>query len=135
MSETDPAIEKIVCRQCYAVLDAADNYCRHCGRATPNLIAGAESGPAAAIEARLVEPATRPTKGVESPWIVLPMLFLILGPLAIPMLWRSRQFSVLWKIVLTVVVIGMTAVVLWMIWELYQRALAPLKELRGLPGF
>lgn len=137
MPASEPAIEKIVCRQCYAVLDAADNYCRHCGMPTPNLVAAADAGATAVlVEARLVsERCAKPSRGMDSPWIVLPMLFLVLGPLGLPMLWRSRQFSVLWKMILTVLVLAITAVVLWAIWLLYQKALAPLQELRGLPGF
>lgn len=134
MSADEPAVERVVCRQCFAVLDATDNYCRNCGMATPRLVAGApaDSKP---LMAELVPGRAPSTKGSESPWIVLPMLFLVAGPLALPMLWRSREFSVLWKAILTIVVVGLTLFVVWAIWFLYQKAVAPLQELRGLPGF
>jgi len=68
----------------------------------------------------------------ESPWFVLAMLFLVLGPLALPLLWRSRRFTRPWKIVLSVIVIGVTVYVVWRIWFLFNRALAPLLELEKL---
>ena len=111
MSDSLPA--QLVCQRCYAALDAADNYCRHCGTPT----------------------AGRPAWW-ESPWFVLPMLFLVLGPLALPMLWRSRRFTLLWKGVLTVLVVGLTALLLWWIWVSLQQALGPLqKELQKLQRF
>jgi len=60
------------------------------------------------------------------------MLFLVLGPLALPLLWRSRRFIRPWKIVLSVIVIGVTVYVVWRIWFLFNRALAPLLELEKL---
>ena len=40
-------------------------------------------------------------------WVLI-LLFLVLGPLALPYLWRSRGFSRRLKIVLTVLVIAYT---------------------------
>ena len=31
------AIEKIVCRRCFALLEVEDNYCRRCGTPTPRV--------------------------------------------------------------------------------------------------
>jgi hypothetical protein len=118
MSATD--VEKIVCRRCYAMLDAADNFCRHCGCPTREGVPGAASM-APALPAG---PAWW-----EAPWLVLTMLFVVLGPLALPMLWRSRRFNNLWKIGLTVVVVALTVVVVWQVCVSVDRALAPLREL------
>ena len=134
---TTPSIERIVCRQCYAVLDATDNYCRCCGAPTPNMAGESASGRAAGlVQAHVVaEPPAKRPNILESPWVVLAMLFLVLGPLALPMLWRSRRFTLLWKVVLTAVVVAITALLLWAIWRVFQVALAPLKQLRDMPGF
>ncbi|MBN2022838.1 MAG: hypothetical protein JW809_08575 [Pirellulales bacterium] len=40
----------------------------------------------------------------EPRWMVLLMLFVLMGPLALPMLWHSPHFTRPWKIVLTVLV-------------------------------
>jgi len=48
----------------------------------------------------------------EPRWLVLVMLFVLMGALAVPMLWRSPHFSRPAKIVLAVVAVLQTAVVL-----------------------
>jgi hypothetical protein len=120
----DQTAEKIVCRQCYFVLDAGDNFCRQCGLATPQMAArlGQTGVPMAAVV------GSKPAFW-ESPWVILPMLLLIAGPLALPMLWRSRRFSRLWKIALSVFVTGITLWVFWLIWQLLNQDLASLNKL------
>jgi hypothetical protein len=53
----------------------------------------------------------RPTspKWYYRPMWVLVLLFLVLGPLALPYLWRSPSFSRSWKVVLTVLVVAYVA--------------------------
>jgi hypothetical protein len=134
---TDLVIEATVCHGCYTVLDATDNYCRHCGAPTVNR-AGLPEGDVSAPSFNAppaFAPAIQPAKWSESPWVVLPLLFLILGPLALPLLWRSRRFTLLWKGVLTVIMVGLTVFLLWSVWFSLQRALAPLRELDQLRGF
>ena len=134
---SDLVVQKAVCYGCYAVLDVTDNYCRHCGAATANLTGSSHGGSAAV--SRGVNPAVacsaRQPSFSESPWVVLPLLFLILGPFGLPLLWRSRRFTLLWKGVLTIVVVGLTAWILWAIWFILHQALAPLRELDKLRGF
>jgi hypothetical protein len=103
-------IEKIVCPQCRAVLDASDNFCRHCGQPSKESAAGKSTW-------------------AESRAIVLVMLFVVLGPLALPLLWRSREFSLPWKIVLTVVMVALTALIFYLIWHVLYQALEPLRQL------
>ncbi len=54
----------------------------------------------------------------ERAWVVLLMLFVLMGPLALPMLWKSPYFRRPTKVVLTVLV-GLFAivavVVLWLV--------------------
>lgn len=117
-------IQKTVCRRCYAVLDVGDNYCRRCGAPTSPSVAAAS--PRAAYGGR---PKWSETRGG-----ILVSLFALLGPLALPMLWRSRQFSRPWKIVLTALVVAITVVVVWLLWYVIHKALEPLGQLREL-GF
>ena len=43
------------------------------------------------------------------PWAVVVLLFLVLGPLGLPLLWRSPSFTRFWKITLTVAMVAYTA--------------------------
>jgi hypothetical protein len=44
------------------------------------------------------------------PWAVVVLLFLVLGPLGLPFLWRSPSFTRGWKIILTVAMVVYTVV-------------------------
>lgn len=122
-------IEKIVCRRCFAVLEVGDRFCRHCGVPTST-----ESGLAAMVGPCMAKPSHGRPNWSESRLVVLAMLFLVLGPLGLPMLWRSRQFSAVWKIVLTVLILGLSMALLAMIWYVLQVSLEPLSRLRNLKG-
>lgn len=123
-------IEKIVCRRCYAVLDAGDNFCRHCGAPTGN-----SDVPAAATAQLVADRSAGVSKWSENRWVVLAMLLLVLGPLGLPMLWRSRQFSLFWKAMLTAFLLGVTVAIIGLIWYVLHEALRPLTQLRGMKGF
>ena len=58
-----------------------------------------------AVPAKVVAPP-------EPRWVVLVMLFVLMGALAVPMLWRSPHFSQPTKVVLSIVAFIQTAVVL-----------------------
>ena len=58
------------------------------------------------------------------PWVVLAMLFLVLGPFGLPLLYKSPQFSRLAKILLTLVMILYTFYLVW----------ATALSLRGIPA-
>ena len=118
----DPAPPRPICRQCTAALDAEDNYCRRCGTPTP-------FGVASGVSPRGTQPAVW-----ESPWVVLPLLFFVLGPLAVPLLWRSHRFTLFWKVVLTVLVIGLTVLFVWLTWLTMERTFAPLGRALEFPG-
>ncbi len=61
---------EVHCAGCRKSIDPMDRFCRHCGR---------KRGKAAPLH--------------QKPWVVLGMLFFVVGPLALPMLWRSEAFS------------------------------------------
>jgi hypothetical protein len=107
MSNTISA--EIVCRRCRARIDATDNYCRVCGEPTSDF-------------------APHKPKRSDNPWLILVLLFCVLGPFAFPLLWRSRAFSPLWKIILTIVVTGLTIFVFWFIWHYTQKMLESLTD-------
>ena len=130
-------IENIVCHGCYAMLDVGDKFCRHCGAPTNATDSAGQPGQAvAAVPSQAVRatPSARP-KATHGRWIIIVLLFAVLGPGALPMLWQSDQFSLTWKIVLTVLVLGITALAIWLLWYVTEMSLAPLRELKTLKGF
>ncbi len=110
----------------FRVLDSGDNFCRYCGGLT-------ETGAARFKIGKLsppisLEPAEKPLGWTESPVVVLLALFAVLGPLALPMLWRSRCFTLAWKIGLTVVVLLVTGALCWYIADVWQKTVAEFRR-------
>ena len=73
--------------------------------------------------------AQKPPNWLESPVTVLLGLFVFFGPLALPLLWRSRRFTRAWKIGLTVAVLLATYAAFWYAAQALKNALDPLREL------
>ena len=132
-------IKKVLCRRCYAVLDVEDKFCRHCGTATGDSEPTLPPSPGRSADATRPQGVPAPSnvrsKSLDNRWVILVLLFAVLGPGAVPMLWRSSQFSLFWKTVLTVLVLGITALAIWLLWYVTEMTLAPLKELKSLKGF
>lgn len=89
---------------CGQAMDPSDRFCRACGR----------------------------TIG-EAPWhhkplVLVVLLFFVIGPLAIPLLWRSSSFSVPVKLILSLMSIGI------LFWGLYNIANMPLTSLVRVLG-
>lgn len=127
---------KIVCRQCFALVDAGDDFCRHCGTSTaaaPQLDGPQTApGPLSPVLAQLVGgPGARKSQWTHYPWFVLALL-VSFGPFGLPMLWRSRQFSRTWKFALSALVLLVTALLVWQVWYFMYKALEPLRELQKL---
>jgi hypothetical protein len=95
------------CPRCNAKIDADDNYCRRCGL---RLQGGGDALAASVV----LESPPRGLSVADNRWFVLFMLFFILGPLALPMLWRGRAFSRRGKWILTVLIALYTFLVLWL---------------------
>jgi len=108
-TEIKPEAMQTACVRCGAGLDAEDNFCRRCGAPTARL------GVAMHAHGGSDLPAGRPSWW-ESPWFIVPVMFLALGPLALPMLWKSRRFTRTWKIALTVLVGLYTVLLGWQCW-------------------
>ena len=70
-------------------------------------------------------------KWYHSRWMVLLMLFVVLGPFGLPLLWKSPHFSKRWKQILTVLTLIYTALVLRMLASAVQTSLRTL-SLMGL---
>jgi len=126
-----PNLEKLICSRCSAELDATDHFCRHCGAATGHGAAPLPLSDAVETVDTQVVTETPPAgrRLSDSRTFLLVMLFLVLGPLVFPMLWRSRAFTRGQKNVLTIVVIVLTVVVLWLTWYLWvHMIIEPFRE-------
>ncbi|HLK13060.1 MAG TPA: hypothetical protein VKW76_16915 [Candidatus Binatia bacterium] len=66
----------------------------------------------------------------DRPWLVLVLLFFVLGPFALPLLWRSSGFSRPAKIVLTLATVGLMVVLVVLSLETVHALLAPLDDIR-----
>ena len=120
---SSPDIEETVCPHCSAAMGAGEEICRRCGVRRDPLSAGLAAG-----GKRVSRRAARRRDWAERRGMLLVLLFLVLGPLALPMLWRSTKFSRGWKIVLTILVAIQTAAVIWLLWYVVHLFVESLRE-------
>lgn len=94
LTETQPP-PRPPCRRCRRAIDPEDLYCRYCGyRQQPRL-----------------------------PWLYHPiaiilLAFFILGPFALPLVWRSPYMGTKGKWILSLAIIGITAAALVCAWKI-----------------
>lgn len=99
-----------VCAECGADLPPSAGVCPGCGIASS--VAAVRKPPA------LASSAAGGRSLLDRPWFVLGLLFFVTAILGLPLLWISRGFPRVWKIVLSVVVTVYTALLLWGFWWL-----------------
>ena len=61
--------------------------------------------------------------------MVLLMLFVVLGPFGLPLLWKSPRFTTRWKQILTVLTLIYTALVFKMLLSAVQTSLRTLSSM------
>ena len=69
------------------------------------------------------------TKWYHGRLTVLLMLFFVLGPVGLPLLWKSPYFSKLWKQILTVLTLIYTALMLRLVVSAVTTSLRTLSSL------
>lgn len=67
-----------------------------------------------------------------NPIIVVLLLFFVLGPFALPLLYKSPKFSKTLKIMLTIVVIVYTSCLIFASLEIGKELYRRMEELRGI---
>jgi hypothetical protein len=126
MATAQTMIGTSLCRRCAARVELTDRFCRHCGRSTAHededVVAPFPTAPA------WTEPGPVQVRWSDRRWFVLVMLFFVLGPLALPMLWSSRSFTAVSKTVLTALGLGTTVLVLFAGMLPLEHLLAPLRH-------
>jgi hypothetical protein len=70
-----------------------------------------------------------------SPIAVILLLFFVLGPLGLPLLYKSPHFSKALKIILTIVVIIYTAYLIYETIQITRELFKKIEELQGLSGY
>ena len=85
-----------VCALCGKDIGHNDAYCRHCG---------AKKG--------------QGVRWYHKTWGIIILLFLVLGPLAIPLLWRSPVIPRERKLLLTMLCLAFTSLLGWMLIQTY----------------
>ncbi len=73
-------------------------------------------------------------KWYERPWGVLLLLFVVLGPLGLPFLWRSSGFSRAAKVILTAAVILYPGWLLSLVGRMSQLSLEQVERLATMPS-
>ena len=115
------SIASIFCHQCHVEAGADDRQCRRCGA---ELRTAELEAPAAGLKT-----PTTWRELIDSRWAVLLLLFGVMGPLAIPILLKSRSFSTVSKVVLSVVVTIYIAALVWCAWLAVKSAYDQLQDL------
>ena len=90
------------CPQCGAIADASDLFCRHCGVVLETSLAG------------LTQPPSPRARWYHNIWFLLVLLFFVLGPLGLPLVWKHPRLSPRAKWILTTVVLLYTGFGIWL---------------------
>lgn len=113
-------VAEIICDRCRQAVSVGAASCPYCGAAT-----GIEPADQA---------ATVPSDGPRTPWydnriVVLCLMWGPMGPFALPILWFSRAFSPLSKMVQTILMAALTAFIAWGLWYSWTVTLPMIRDL------
>ncbi|MBI3464270.1 MAG: hypothetical protein HY000_14620 [Planctomycetes bacterium] len=116
----DSVVAEIICEQCGEPVAAGAASCARCGSSTG-------IGPGRPAES--VSRGEARTAWYDNRIVVLCLLWAAMGPLALPILWYSRAFSPLSKLVQTVLMACLTAFIAWGLWYSWTVTLPMLRDL------
>ena len=68
----------------------------------------------------------------QNPIVIIILLFFVLGPLALPMLYKSSKFSQKQKTILTILVLINTAYLIYLITQQLQQINSSLDQFQGV---
>jgi predicted amidophosphoribosyltransferase len=100
------------CLRCQRTIDAADLYCRHCGK---------RQGDAA-------------SSFLYHPLVILLLALIVLGPFALPLVVVSPQMTRQGKIVLSAVIVAYTVVVLYLTYVIVAAILGRWQDISRATG-
>jgi len=82
----------------------------------------------------LAAPPAPRREALDNPWIILGLLFGVTLFLGLPLLWISRGFSTLGKVVVTIAVLLWSALILWVFWLIMLWCYVRLRDALAPPG-
>ena len=103
-------ISTIICPRCHAELPPGEMTCSRCGASTISPPSDQRVSPLAAQAAT----ETSIQKSViDKPWFVLVIIFGAAMFLGLPLLWKSRGFSLRGKIIVSILTIIYSVLIFW----------------------
>ena len=115
----EPAMSR-TCPLCEAVAAPEANYCGRCGAPLDQAAAG---------------PASPTPKWYHNLWFVLFMLFFVLGPFALSLVWKNPRLSRGVQIALTLVALAYTALLIQFTLRMLQAVVASLNTFNSTLSF
>jgi len=73
-------------------------------------------------------PQEEKIKWYYRPIPVLVLLFIVIGPFALPLLYKSPHFSKFWKVLLTILVVIFTCYLIWASIKIWDRMSEVIKK-------
>ncbi|PIQ83450.1 MAG: hypothetical protein COV75_07385 [Candidatus Omnitrophica bacterium CG11_big_fil_rev_8_21_14_0_20_63_9] len=101
----DEPVTSRICFMCEAVAAPGANYCGQCG---------------APLNRTHAIPASQNPKWYHNVWVVLFMLFFVLGPFALPLVWKNPRLSRGIQIALTLVAVVYTVLLIQLTMRMLQ---------------
>ena len=114
----------------YQCLKITNVFLRPCGTPLVNM-----AGNSRPLDHSEPDRSGRPAESSQRHSMVVAGVVLLLGPLALPMLWRSRRLPNAWKIILTTLVLAVTLLIVSLLWYVFYKSLEPLRQLKQSQGY
>jgi hypothetical protein len=105
----EPSRAQLTCGRCSEPMDAVDRFCRHCG---------GKRGSSTSFH--------------DHPMVILGLLFLVIGPLALPMLWRSASFTRNQKIGISIANLAFIGAIVLAMAAVFRTYMKMILELSGV---
>lgn len=77
---------------------------------------------------------TEEIKWYFRPWVVIGLLFFVLGPFGLPLLYKSPKFNRAWKFVLTILTMAYTGYAIVVTMETVRKLSGALSQLQAVLG-
>jgi hypothetical protein len=119
--------EPHICPRCSLPFDGGIDACPYCGMSAES----EETQPPIFPQGKPFE-AVAPRRRLSDNLALVWLLLFTIGPLALPMVWRCRRMALPWKIVWTVLMLTLTALLVFAIWVLVQQSVDPFEQIRLL---
>jgi len=110
-------VTTLVCPACHAEVSTSAETCPQCGK--PLAVQSTSAPPAAESSLQRI---------LDHRGLLLLLLFGATAALGIPLLWKSRVFSLSAKILLTIALCAYTVLILWLFWIVVSRSLESIQQ-------